>query len=41
MQENATTGGRPKRKCTPANIQKIKGWVAKEFHEKKLLNRFT
>ena len=28
MQENATTGSRPARKFTPANIQKIKDWVA-------------
>ena len=28
LQENATTGGRPARKFTPANIQKIKDWVA-------------
>ena len=28
LQENATTEGRPKRKFTPANIQKIKDWVA-------------
>jgi hypothetical protein len=28
LQENATTGSRPARKFTPANIQKIKDWVA-------------
>jgi len=28
VQENATTGSRPARKFTPANIQKIKDWVA-------------
>ena len=28
LQENATTGRRPARKFTPANIQKIKNWVA-------------
>ena len=27
LQENATTGSRPARKFTPANIQKIKDWV--------------
>ena len=28
LQENATTGSRFARKFTPANIQKIKDWVA-------------
>ena len=28
LQENATAGRRPARKFTPANIQKIKDWVA-------------
>ena len=28
LQKNATPGGRPARKFTPANIQKIKDWVA-------------
>jgi hypothetical protein len=28
LQENTPYGGRPKRKFTPANIQKIKDWVA-------------
>ena len=39
LQEAASQVGRRATKFCPANVQKIKDWVAEEIHEKKLLNR--
>ena len=39
LQEAASQVGRRATKFCPANVQKIKDWVAEGIHEKKLLNR--
>ena len=41
LQETATTGSRPARKFTPANIQKIKDWVAEGISREEIAKRFA